>query len=232
MSTHESVEPGPGGVIKDGYNAALGGTMRKAWGSVQSVAASGFGKGLLLTGLVVVGVMALVAGYMGAGGTLWVGAAHMTTFEGGFGAGISKALQFLVSGLGLATLGIGGTLGAVSEVRSHQHKLAAAESERLAMEHQRQLELEKMKNREPHCAPQCAPEPPAEKHVHHHHHYDAAPAQPKEPKENIREHPMYDREQDSSIYVKGSIIKDETFCAAELKRRSERETTIECKTVA
>jgi hypothetical protein len=215
-SNNDHIDPGPGGVLKDGYNAALGGTMRQAWGGIQKVAASGFGKGLLLTGLLVIGVMALVAGYMGAGGTLAVGAAHITTFEGGFGAGISKALEFLTSGLGLATLGIGGTLGAVSEVRGHQHKIAAAESERLAMEYQRKLELEKMKNRQPEQQPEKKAEKPAKEHHHHHHH----------------EHPMHDKQQDDGIYVKGSIIKDSTFCAAELKRRTEREATVECKTVA
>lgn len=187
----------PGDIIKEKYDATLKKGIEGTYDTARKFSLSSFGKGMLIAAAVVVGVMALVGGYMGATGTLAVGGIPITTLENGIAQGIGKAVEFLTSGMGIATMLAGGGIGLGSEVLSNQRKLAAQQTERLAKEYERSREHAKHKHHD---------------HHHHHHHEKPAPQQ--------KAHGGLD---ENGIYVSGSHIHKENFCAAELKRRSERE---------
>lgn len=207
---------------------------------VRELSAGSFVKGLLLTAVAVVGVMALVGGFLGANDALNVGGVAARTFESGMGVGIDTAFKFLTSGMGLLTLGVGGAVGIGAEVLGNQKKLAAEETERLKLEHQRireqQLsqEIQKLKHKD--------------KHHHHDHSHEkhtqeretvkktvetketkvveaAAPAPEKAQDKTLEKAPEKKAATDSKdgIYVAGSVIKEKNFRAAELKRRTDRD---------
>lgn len=193
----------PGDLVKDGYDHALKSTGMSLWKGIQQVGLSGFGKGAALVALMVVGVTALLAGWMGSAEALSLihpvtgnVVTHVTTFEHGFSVGIGKALEFLTSGLGLATLAIGGTLGAVSEAHSHINKNNATHAESIAQlqSRLRQHELEHQMQKAP---------VQNQTHEHHTHIQPAVHVEAPQPKEQQ------------------TGIRDKSFCASELKRRSE-----------
>lgn len=133
---------GPIDYLEDQYNNALKGVGRKLWRGMLQVAASGFGKGLLVTAGAIIGITALIAGYGGFAEQLTVNGVAIQTFQDGLVAGAKKAIEFLVSGFGLTSLAIGGTLGAVSDVRRHQNKLTAE------MARAEAAELERKRNKQ------------------------------------------------------------------------------------
>ncbi|MBY0407909.1 MAG: hypothetical protein K2Q01_09475 [Rickettsiales bacterium] len=214
MSTNE---PPPrysaGDAVKDGYNTALSTGMKSTWSKVREVGFGSFAKGVLFAGLLVVGVMALVGGFMGGNSSLSVGGALMNTFEKGAGAGISKAIQFLASGLGIGTLVAGGLFSTASDIIKTQQKNGAIESERLALEYQKAREHNQGLAKEHNHARTY-------NHEHHHHKHEA-------PREAHKEAPKPAPEQDNGIYVKGTMVKTEKFASAELVRRSQRETVMQ-----
>ena len=95
--------------------------------SALATVASGFGKGLLLTALAVMGGMALFGGLAATAGPdmLIVGGEAVTSFAGGLVAGAMKGLSILLQGAGPVALLAGGTLGAVMETRSRQNEISA-----------------------------------------------------------------------------------------------------------
>ncbi len=117
---NDSFTSGPGipERVESEYNAMLKNVGRKLWSGVIKVAATGFGKGMLTSAAIVLVGFALVSGF----GAVGLGA----SFASGIGPGLSAAGNLLLgSWLGAATLAIGGTLGAVSDVRKHTNKLTA-----------------------------------------------------------------------------------------------------------
>jgi hypothetical protein len=169
------------GTIVAKRNDAVRSTASNLWSNLQHISAASFGKGVVVTGIIVLATMALVGGYMGSIGGLWVGAAHITTLEAGIAQGLSKAVEFMTHSLmGVGTLAAGGMIGAVAEVRSQQNKLLAAEAERLAkeLENERSRAPEKAKEpaidkaQAPAQQPQAQLQQPAPQQpqvVHHHH---------------------------------------------------------------
>jgi hypothetical protein len=92
------------------------------WERIKRFSASGFGKGIIYTALIVVGVMTLVAGAMGTGdiGNLRVDGSLMTTFQDGAIEGMKKAGEFLSSSImGWATLLVGGAAGSYNESKNN-----------------------------------------------------------------------------------------------------------------
>ncbi len=207
--------------MKNQVDEGMAGGLRKLWKGVQEVGVSSFGKGALLAAITVVAVMALVGGYMGSDASLTVGQSLMDTFEKGMGAGISKGLQYLASGMGLMTMAAGGIMGTGSDIIKNQQKQAALESERLALEYQHSKDLQKLKQQSQHITRSSHRSTSSIIRTDHHHH------QPK-PEPQVAKGGL----NEDGIYVKGSMIKDEKFCAAELKRRTERETRPDTHTVA
>ena len=211
-------EETPGDFVKNKVDGAMASGMRSTWQRVREMGAGSFIKGALLTGVAVIGVMLLVAGYMGAGSTLQVGGSLMTTFEAGAGAGIDKALQFLTSGLGLATMAAGGAAAVAGDIIQNQKVQAGLESERLALEFERtrQDAKERSKTKDTSTATkENQQQPPTQQ---------AAPTPPTAKKG----HGVLD---ENGFYVEGSVIKNDKFCAAEIKRRTERENRIDNLTV-
>ncbi len=194
--------------------------MRAAWKRVREFGAGSFFKGAVVTAVAVIGVSLLVGGYMGATGSLEVGHSLVTTFEEGAGAFISKAVEFLSSSLGLATMAAGGAGFLASDIIQNQKMQAALESERLALEYERarQEGKDRSKQRETSSTRETRTET---RHESRKETRQPAPAP-------VKAHGGLD---ENGIYVKGSVIKNEKFCAAELKRRTERETRIETVTV-
>ena len=148
--------------FKDAYDRALKHHSRKLWKKVMTFAASGFGKGLIVTAAVVIIGGALIAA---AGATMGLssvaGIPLMTETAAGMmpatageaiNAGLVAAGNFLFGGGGLTTLAIGGTLGAVSNVRMHQNMLTAdlarSEAETFARLREENLEKEIQQMRE------------------------------------------------------------------------------------
>jgi hypothetical protein len=116
--------------VKEAYDATFASLRKKLWQGTLRVAGSGFGKGVLLVaGAVLIG-SALVFGMGAMTGALTVGNALLgatsATFAEGAAIGLSQAGNLLLgSWLGPAIMGIGGAIGAVSDVRKHQHKITA-----------------------------------------------------------------------------------------------------------
>ncbi|MFW0776617.1 MAG: hypothetical protein ACN2B6_02735 [Rickettsiales bacterium] len=123
--------------FKDAYDRAVKHHSSRLWKKVLKFAASGFGKGLIATAAIVVigGALLAAAGTtMGlssiAGISLMTemplgAAAAQATVGEAIGAGLTAAGNFLWSAGGVTALAIGGTLGAVSNVRMHQNMLTA-----------------------------------------------------------------------------------------------------------
>src|SRR6185436_7420507 len=122
--------------IKDEYESALKTAAKKMWRGMMTVAASGFGKGVLFAIGAVLLVTAMVSGWQNAG-------VVTSTFEHGFKDGIGEGIRFLFSKFGLATMAFGGAVGAVSDVRKAQHKISAdlarVEAKEYALARERQL---------------------------------------------------------------------------------------------
>lgn len=199
--------------VKNTVDSGMASGMRRIWKGIREFGAGSFAKGAAITALVVIGVTALVAGYMGANSGLAVNNSLITTFERGFGEGISKAIEFLTHGLGIATLAAGGAVGVASDIMKNQHKQAALESERLAAEYKRSREQGKERTQNQSQSQQSTTEIKETTRTTQ----ETAPAKEKTSAPT----------QDKGIYVKGSITKTTEYMAAELKRRSERETHAE-----
>lgn len=128
-------------VLKEKYDSMLKRTGRKLWRTILQVAASGFGKGVLLMAAAVTLGFAGYYGLVGYAGDLPGPALGLSsTLEQGIMHGIGQGLGFLGKGIGLLTLAIGGTLGAVNETRKTQNKLTAeiarAEAQEFALARQ------------------------------------------------------------------------------------------------
>jgi len=101
-------------MIKEKYDAAFKKTTKKLWAGAMQVAVSGFGKGVLFG-----------AALFAVGAALSMGMAA-PVFAAGATEGLAIAAHFLLfTAPGLLTLAVAGTIGAVSDVRHHQHKISA-----------------------------------------------------------------------------------------------------------
>lgn len=98
----------------DHKTAAIG---KRVWRGTLAVMASGFGKGLLFTG-----ALLLISAVAWAG---LVAQANGIPVGNGIVAGIDNALSFSTHAAGLLTLAVGGTLGAVAETRKSYNHLTA-----------------------------------------------------------------------------------------------------------
>jgi hypothetical protein len=104
------------------------------------VAASGFGKGILITLAVVTVALAVSMGYSDFAKNL--------PSETGIMRGLATAFQFFGSGLGLATLAIGGTLGAVADTHRRQNAITAEMARQQAQDFTLARDLSAAKNLE------------------------------------------------------------------------------------
>lgn len=218
--------------------------LGRAWDGIRKFGASGFFKGALITAAVVIGAVALVTGTMGSGAIqgFSVGGIPVRTFEDGVGRGIGKAIEFLTqSVIGWGTLAVGGLAGAFHSMRSNQKaELAAPDSENhgklleMAQGVQKQKELDEQPARD--NLPQQQPaQQQAQKPVHTEHtiretehtHTQNTQLLAVEKTQTLQNR----NAGNDDIYLAGSTIKGQGFSAAELKRRVERETTTEYKTV-
>ena len=158
---------------------------------------TGLMKGLAVTALLVVGVMALVAGASGAGSGSFLGSVSrlminnniITTFGHGAGGGITIALDFLVkSPIAWATMAVGGALGVYHEYKNDLKQTAAApdtEDHAKICQLTQELELQKTMNKALAASQETVKAP----------------------------------EKRDSIYLANSTVQDATFRASELKRR-------------
>lgn len=213
-------------VVDDGMAAG----MRAIWKRVREVGAGSFFKGAVLTGLAITAAMLLVAGYLGAGSSLEVSGALMNTFEKGAGAGISTALDFLTHGLGIATMAAGGAAFVASDIIQEQKRQAAQETERLALEYERNRQNGKDRARQQSQNQNKKTEPSSQQEKEAEAHRKAYPKGHGGIDEdgNYVKNPATAKDSTKdNIYVKGSVIKTDKFCAAELKRRTE--TTMEAQ---
>jgi hypothetical protein len=106
--------------VKEKIDGVVYGTYAKIWRGMVKVAASGFGKGVLLTAAIAIGGAAVAWGYMAEAGSLGAGA----TIDTGIMHGATKAIGFLLSGFGAATLAVGGALGAVADMWKHHNRIS------------------------------------------------------------------------------------------------------------
>lgn len=217
----------PGDYVKDSVDKGMASGMRGAWNTMREQVGgnkvTAFIKGALVMAAVAVAVVGLFGGFLGANGALEVGRQAVTTFENGMGHGLSQGFGFLFSGIGAAVVAVGGLMGMGIQSISDQHKAAARESERLAAEYKRQLEQNKGKDRHKH---KQAAQNPAHTHSHEHTHTERHEHSEHHHAEHRQESRPHGGLNEDGIYVSGSVVKEKTFMAAELKRRSERETTL------
>jgi len=190
------------------------GATRKSpgfWGSVRQFGGGGFRKGALIIGVAFVAVTAIVLGWMGSNGELAVGnqfGARFVNAEEGFAVGVSKVLKYLfTSGIGLATLAIGGITGALMTARGKQKELATAEqTEHLAQE----LEIARA------MQPQKTVEKTVESHVTNNNTHEL---------QTHSSHREYERDRE-----RADAADQEKWSSCEIKRRSEAQHAInDCK---
>lgn len=109
--------------VKEKIDGAVYGGLSQIWRGMVKVAASGFGKGVLLTAAIVIGGAAVAWGLVAGAGALVSASGVAATADTGLMLGASKAVGFLLSGLGAATLAIGGAFGAIADVKKHQGRI-------------------------------------------------------------------------------------------------------------
>lgn len=173
----------------------------------KSFFTSGLVKGLAVTAIAIVGIVALVAGAMGAGymGGLTYGSIPVHGFEEGAARGIEKALSFLfTTPFGYAALGIGSALGIYREYKHSKLEIAAAPD---SQEHAKLLQLTQELQMQKGLTQQLV----------------NARAQTVETPAPLPE------KQPNGNALPGSVIEAPEFSACELKRRAER--SMEARTV-
>lgn len=123
--------------VKDAVDRQVVKGISKLWRGVVQVAASGFGKGVLITAALV-----LAAGMMIGGADAIISGALV---EAGVKEGIGRAFGFLLSGGGIITLLAGGALGSVADTQKYQDRITAdmAKLEARQLEKARDGEIEK-----------------------------------------------------------------------------------------
>ncbi len=133
--------------VKDAVDNAVYSGFGKLWRGFVQVAASGFGKGVLLTAAVVIAGAAVAFGFQAGAGTLLSEVTGVSpTVATGFEIGARKAIAFLFgSGLGFATLGVGGALGAVADMKKHNDRI----NEDMAKVQAKQFEMARSGHKEP-----------------------------------------------------------------------------------
>lgn len=129
-----------GDVIKDIYDQKVESGLRGMFSPIKQVGMGGFGRAVVTTALAIVAVTALITGYMALGGQLSVGGIPVDTLEQGIAQGMSKAVEFMISPMGLGTLAAGGAVGVVSNVVHNQQKISAQQTKMMALEYKNMQE--------------------------------------------------------------------------------------------
>ncbi|MGE0754749.1 MAG: hypothetical protein AB7L92_06275 [Alphaproteobacteria bacterium] len=115
--------------VKNRIDDAVASGLNKAWRGMLQVAASGFGKGVLIAAAIT-----LAAGMIIGGADATISGALV---EAGVKEGFLHAVNFLTHGAGLLTLAVGGAIGAVADARSHQGRI----TEQMAKDEAARLEI-------------------------------------------------------------------------------------------
>lgn len=140
-STHVD-EGGLSDLIKERYDSAVRNAGKRVWRGMMAVAASGFGKGVMLTALVIVAASALLAGAGVDAGNLFnlvgtdLASAVPMTMEQGIGLGINRGISTLFQGIGMAAMAFGGALGAIADVRKRQNRISEDVARQQAMNYE------------------------------------------------------------------------------------------------
>jgi len=118
------------------------------WQRAKDFSATGFGKGLIVTAVVVVAVLALIAGTMGTGalGGLKIDEIRVPNFEIGFDRGITKAFEFLAHPFGWATMATGGLIGSYLQSKRNKELIARDDADRAAKEREPSLAKERQQD--------------------------------------------------------------------------------------
>ena len=125
--------------MQEKIDGAVGAGIKKVWHGMLAVAASGFGKGLLIAaGLAAAGAMLTFGAGAAAGAITDSLTGVPITVDTAVKGGLSWAANFLTSPLGLVYMGAGGAMGAVADAKKHQGRItehvAKEEAARLAKE--------------------------------------------------------------------------------------------------
>ena len=214
------------------------GYLAKLWDDTKRYAPKGLEKGAIIGALVAVAAIALFAGWMGGLGALWVGGAHLITIESGVASGISGALGFVTSLPGfLATAGVGSVIGATLEVRKkrREDKLQADHEQEIAriqkQAEDRVMEMQQYVGQQPQQQQQPQPQHNInyEQNITHNDvditHQSVANNETNVYRQQMIPVPEAHRQtnRQESIYVDGSVAREKSFSAAELKRRLDNE---------
>lgn len=140
--------------VKDTYDNALADITKRLWKGALKIAASGFGKGVLVIAAVILGVTALETGFVASTGGM--------AFAGGAIAGLEKGLLLLGQAPGLVAMAIGGVLGAASDLRRHFNHINAETAEAEAQRYAVLRELQaKARDQQPEQQPAVTEQEPA-----------------------------------------------------------------------
>jgi hypothetical protein len=145
-------------------NHAAATAGKKVWDAMMKVAATGFGKGVLLMGAILIGGFAIGGGLAAAAGGIGVlssigllltgttaaaaaaAAAPAATVGQGVMIGLGLAFKVIGAKVGLVALGLGGVVGAGLDMQAARNKITAeqarAEEERLEQSRQQQPQLQ------------------------------------------------------------------------------------------
>jgi hypothetical protein len=108
-------------LVKEAYDREIRKIGLKFWHGITKVASTGFGKGVLvvaaITAVAFTGFFALAAAGTAVG------------FAGGAATGLFTAIGALMHPVGLIGMAVGGTLGAVSDVRRYHNQITAEMAE-------------------------------------------------------------------------------------------------------
>jgi hypothetical protein len=108
--------------VKRKYDDGANLLLSSAWSSMLSFAASGMGKGILMTAAITVAALTL---------------AFPLFSMGGMAAGMSAGFGVLTGPVGFCLMAAGGAMGAVSEISHRRDQMTSLEADRLAQEYER-----------------------------------------------------------------------------------------------
>lgn len=145
---YDAPETGIPDDVKRRYDRTVEKSVNKAWSGVLQVAASGFGKGVLITAAAIAVAMAIGGGYVAIAGDMPVAGTLMEAFSKGLAGGFGEGLKTLFTTGGIAFLGLGGAFGAISDARKHHATLMAQIANERAQEYEKERNIAQKKDLE------------------------------------------------------------------------------------
>lgn len=149
LFTLSGTQPGNiGKKLNSTLNRSVTAGAKRASRGFWAATGTGFGKGaLLVAGIVLLGAMtfgALSGTSPAFDPTIPLGMAETQGFGAGLVSGLGAGINFLLQGPGLVLMAMGGTVGAVADVRTRQNEIETQVAQQISMTRETARDLEQV----------------------------------------------------------------------------------------